>query len=56
MDPGVDQIGLKENLNLPMLLVLILAPLVRMRLIALVVLMIEIAQTVWDAVQKRIGN
>jgi hypothetical protein len=39
-----------------MLLALILAPLVRMRLIALAVLMIETAQTAWDAVRKRIGN
>jgi hypothetical protein len=56
MGIGVDLIGLKERVNLPMLLVLILAPLVRMRLIALVVHMIVIAQTVWDAVRKRIGN
>jgi len=53
---GAGLIGLKERVNLPMLLALILAPLVRMRLIALVVAMIEIAQTVWDAVRKRIGN
>ena len=56
MAPGVDLIGLKESPNLLMLLALILAPLVRMRLIALVVHMIEIAQTVWDAVRKRIEN
>jgi len=56
MAPGVDLTGLKERVNLPMLLALILAPLVRMRLIALVVLMIETAQTVWAAVRKRIGN
>ena len=56
MAPGVDQIGLKESLNLPMLLALILVPLVRMRLIALVDRMTKIAQTVWDAVRKRIEN
>jgi hypothetical protein len=56
MAPGVDQIGLKESLSLQTLLVLILLPLVRMRLIALVDRMTKIAQTVWDAVRKRIEN
>jgi hypothetical protein len=56
MGIGVDLIGLKERVNLPMLLVLILAPLVRMRLIALAVLMIETVQTLWAVVRKRIGN
>ena len=53
---GVDLIGLRESPNHLMLLALILAPLARMRLIVLAVHMIEIAQTVWDAVRKRIGN
>ena len=56
MANGVGLIGLKVRANLPMPEVLILLPVVMMHWTVLVDLMTKIAQTVWDAVQKRIEN
>jgi len=56
MANGVARIGLKERINLQMLLVLILTRLAMINLIVLVDRMTKIVQTRKDAAQKPIGN